>query len=68
MPRKEVFCENCDSYQPLVEHKPQADERNPYPWYDLTCGTCAYIVATCQLVPDDKPVEASRHLPQVNGA
>jgi hypothetical protein len=59
MPRKEVFCENCDSYQHLVEHEAQSDERNPYPWYDLTCGTCCLIIATIQIVPDDKPVEPS---------
>jgi hypothetical protein len=59
MPRKEVFCENCDSYQPLVEHEPQTDERDPYPWYDFTCGTCCLIIATMQIVPDDKPVEPS---------
>ena len=59
MPRKELFCENCDSYQPMVEHEPITDERNPYPWYDVTCGTCAYIVATIQIVPDDKPLDHS---------
>jgi hypothetical protein len=53
----EVFCENCDSYQPVVEHEPQQDERNPYPWYDITCGTCDLIIATLQIVPDEKPIE-----------
>jgi hypothetical protein len=67
MPRKEVYCENCDSYQPLVEHKLQADERNRYPWYDLTCETCSYIVATLQIVPDDKPVESPGRRSQSNG-
>jgi len=57
MPRKEVYCEDCGTYQPMVEHIPQKDERNPYPWYDITCGTCASIIATVQIVPDDKPVE-----------
>jgi hypothetical protein len=59
MPRKEVFCENCDSYQPVIEHEPKQDERNPNPWYDITCGTCYLIIATLQIVPDDKPVEPS---------
>ena len=59
MPRKEVFCENCDSYQPAVQDEPKADERNPYPWYDITCGTCHLIIATLQIVPDDKPIEPS---------
>lgn len=60
MPRKEVYCENCGSNQPMIEHEPQTDELNPYPWYDITCGTCgtcASIIATVQIVPDDKPVE-----------
>jgi hypothetical protein len=56
MPRKEVFCENCDSYQPLLEHGPIADDRNPYKWLDLQCGTCYLIIATLQIVPDDKPL------------
>jgi hypothetical protein len=59
MPRKEVYCETCGSDQPMVEHEPQQDELNPYPWYDITCGTCCSIVATVQIVPDDKPIEAS---------
>jgi hypothetical protein len=59
MPRKEVLCENCNSYQPALEGQPQSDERNPYPWYDIMCGTCYLIVATFQIVPDDKPIEPS---------
>jgi hypothetical protein len=41
----------------MIEHPPQTDDRNPYPWYDITCGTCASIIATVQIVPDDKPIE-----------
>ena len=37
----------------------KTDERNPYPWYDFTCGSCCLIIATMQIVPDDKPVEPS---------
>ena len=59
MPRKEVYCETCKSDQPLLEHEPQSDDRNPYPWYDLQCGTCYSVIATIQIVPDDKPVEPS---------
>jgi|HubBroStandDraft_6_1064221.scaffolds.fasta_scaffold768605_2 hypothetical protein len=44
----------------MIEHEPQKDARNPYPWYDITCGTCYSIIATIQIVPDDKPVEQSR--------
>jgi hypothetical protein len=60
MPRKEVYCETCGSNQPMVEHEPQKDELNPYPWYDITCGTCCSIIATVQVVPDDKPLEPSK--------
>src|SRR5215472_1069759 len=59
MPRKEVYCENCRSSQPMIEHEPQKDELNPYPWYDITCGTCYSVIATVQIVPDDKPLEPS---------
>jgi hypothetical protein len=45
-----------DSYQPAVEHEPRTDELNFYPWYDLTCGTCCYVIAT---LLDDKPIEPS---------
>lgn len=61
MPRKEVYCEDCGSYQPMVEHPPQKDSLNPYPWYDITCATCASIIATVKIVPDDKPVEPVEH-------
>ena len=59
MPRKEVYCETCGSDQPMIEHEPQQDELNPYPWYDMTCGTCYSIIATVRIVPDDKPLEQS---------
>ena len=59
MPRKEVYCETCGSNQPLIEHEPHKDALNPYPWYDLVCGTCYSIIATIQIVPDDKPGEPS---------
>ena len=64
MPRKEVYCETCGSDQPMVEHEPQMDDLNPYPWYDITCGTCYLIIATVQLVPDEKPIETSRAFEQ----
>jgi hypothetical protein len=71
MPRKEVYCETCGSDQPMLEHEPQKDELNPYPWYDISCGTCYSVIATIQIVPDDKPIEPSRAveaaLPLVRG-
>ena len=44
----------------MIEHAPQKDELNPYPWYDITCGTCYSIIATVQIVPDTKPLEPSK--------
>jgi hypothetical protein len=58
--RKEVHCEACGSDQPMVEDEPQKDDLNPYPWYDITCGTCYSIIATVRLVPEDKPIEPSK--------
>ena len=58
--RKEVYCETCGSNQPMVEREPMKDELNPYPWYDITCGTCYSVIATVQIVPEDKPLESSR--------
>lgn len=60
MPRKAVYCENCGSDQPMIEHEPQKDDLNPYPWYEITSGTCASIIATVQIVPDDKPIKESK--------
>jgi hypothetical protein len=57
--RKEAYCGTCHSNQPLVAHEPQTDKLNPYPWYDLQCGTCYSVIATIQIVPNDKPVEPS---------
>ena len=59
MARKEVYCETCKSDQPLIEREPQEDDLNPYLWYDLQCGTCYSVIATIQIVPDEKPVEPS---------
>lgn len=59
MPLKEVDCETCQSNQPMIEPEPQTDDLNFYPWYDITCGTCHSIIATVQIVPDDKPIERS---------
>ena len=44
----------------MMEHESQVDELNPYHWYDITCGTCCSIIATAQVVLDEKPVEPSR--------
>ena len=60
MPRKEVYCLTCGSNQPMVEREPVRDGLNPYPWDDITCGTCYSIIATVQIVPDEKPLEPSR--------
>ena len=57
MSREEVDCEDCGSYQPMVGHEPQQDELNPYPWFDITCATCCSIIATVQIVPENKPLE-----------
>jgi hypothetical protein len=43
----------------MVEHEPQKDALNPYPWYDITCGTCYSIIATVQIVPESKSIEPS---------
>jgi hypothetical protein len=26
------------------------------PWYDIICGICYSVIATIQIVPDDKPM------------
>ena len=57
MPRKEVYCGECGSYQPMVESETQIDSLETYPWYDITCATCCSIIATAQIVPDEEPLE-----------
>jgi hypothetical protein len=57
MARKEVYCPDCGSNQPMIEQEPQKDDENLYPWYDISCGTCCSIIATIQIVPDEKPLE-----------
>jgi hypothetical protein len=44
----------------MVQWEAVKDEMNPFPWYDITCGTCYSVIATVQIVPDDKPLEPSR--------
>ena len=63
--RKEVYCEICGSYQPVVEREPHDRSLaqfpwHPYPCYDLTCGTCFYIVASLRIVPNDAPIDSSK--------
>ena len=65
--RKEVYCEQCGGNQPMVEHEPHKDELNPYPWYDITCGTCCSVIATVQIVPEGKPIERSRTVKSLAG-
>jgi len=43
----------------MIEHQAQKDDLNPHPWYDITCGTCYSIIATVQIVPENKPIELS---------
>ena len=66
--RKEIYCETCGSNQPMIEHEPKMDEGNEYPWYDITCGTCHSIIATVQIVPDDKPINPHRQATLKEGA
>jgi hypothetical protein len=44
----------------MLEGEPQKDELNPYPWYDILCGTCYSVIATVQIVPENKPLEPSK--------
>lgn len=48
----------------MVEREPVQDEMNPFPWYDVTCGTCYSVIATVQIVPYDKPLGPSRAVGQ----
>ena len=45
MVRKELYCEDCGSFQPMVESEPQKNELNLEPWYDILCGTCYSIIS-----------------------
>ena len=56
---KKSTAKTAKAISPWVEHEPQTDERNPYPWYDLQCATCYSVIATFQIVPADKPLEPS---------
>lgn len=58
--RREVYCKACGSNQPMIEDEPEADDNSAYPWGDITCGTCHALIATVQIVPNDKPVEPPR--------
>lgn len=51
---------NLRQQQPMVEHQPIKDEMNAYPWYDIIGGACYSIIATVQIVPEDKSLEPSR--------
>lgn len=48
----------------MVEIDPNEDDQTPYPWYDIVCGTCDWIIATVRIVPDDKPLERSAAVTQ----
>jgi hypothetical protein len=56
---KEVYCEDCWSFQPLMQSAAQSDTRNPSPWYDLLCDNCRSIIAALHLAPDNNPTEPS---------
>jgi hypothetical protein len=43
----------------MLEVDAEKDDLNPYPWYDIVCGTCDWIIATVRIVPDEKPREPS---------
>ena len=44
----------------MIEHPAQKGDLNPYPRYDTTCATCCSVIATVQIVPDDKSMEPSK--------
>ena len=41
-----VWCFNCNQHQPLVITKLVLDGLDEFPWCDLVCGSCHWIVAT----------------------
>lgn len=51
--RREVWCPNCHAFQPLDDERgPHSDELNPWPWHDLVCGACRFVIATIRVVPE----------------
>ncbi len=47
---KEVFCERCGGFQPLIEDEITKDDLNKHPWGDLCCGTCKFVLLTVRIV------------------
>lgn len=48
-PVKEIYCENCADFKPLIEEDPTVDDLNEYAWGDLLCGECKLIIATIRI-------------------
>jgi hypothetical protein len=47
MESKEVYCDNCQTFRPLVEARiPNLNGNDDYAAHDLRCGFCNYLVAT----------------------
>lgn len=55
---REVWCQVCQAYRPPMEEPPHSDDLNPYPWYDLLCGWCHFVIATFRIRPDESGVVA----------
>ena len=56
---KQIYCECCGSFQPLVEEPMHEDSLNPYPWGDLICGTCRFVIATLREIPEPAPANGT---------
>jgi len=41
-----IYCEVCDSHQPLYVEPMSSDDLNDSIWGDLLCETCRFVIAT----------------------
>ena len=57
LPPLSVLC--CSRLNTISIWFSQLAEVGVNPWYNIRCGSCYLIIATIQIVPDDKPVEPS---------
>jgi hypothetical protein len=51
---KQIYCPDCDSFEPLYEEPPHAD-RDGFAYFDLVCTRCRFLIATIRIAAVQPP-------------
>ena len=43
---EKMWCECCQAHSLFIKEDPHSDDLNPWPWYDIVCKECHFVIAS----------------------